>query len=217
MSYDDVVTIIGRDGELSSEVTAVKYNISLYTWVGQRGNGSNANVTLQSGKVMTNASLGLKNEANLTDTDWKEMFTLTENIKNEARRLQLTEYDNTLSYFAAVALKDFGNELQKQWCKSILLKVVTNEIGDLIKVDGISNKSFDGSRPEIYILPLLIEDEELLIKELIFKSSIHPNKEIRFFMVRGIHNYLLESDPDFVNNCISGIILYCQKKILEII
>lgn len=60
MSYDDVVAIIDGDGELSSEVTAVEYKISLYTWVGQRGNGSNANVTFQSGKVMTKVQFGLK-------------------------------------------------------------------------------------------------------------------------------------------------------------
>ena len=148
-----------------------------------------------------------------TDTDWKEMFTLAEIIKDEAYRLQLSEYDSTLSYFAAVVLKDFGNELeteQKQWCRSILLKVVKDEIGDLIKVDGISNKAFDGSRPGIYILPLLMDDEELLIKELIFKSLIHPNKEIRSFMIRGIHDYLWENDPDFINNCIAGIVLYSK-------
>ncbi|MGF9769443.1 hypothetical protein [Bacillus albus] len=36
MSYDDVVKIIGGDGELCSNATAGGYKTSLYTWEGQR-------------------------------------------------------------------------------------------------------------------------------------------------------------------------------------
>ncbi|HDR7436686.1 TPA: DUF3862 domain-containing protein [Bacillus anthracis] len=60
MSYDDIVTIIGGDGELCSEATAGGYKTSLYTWEGQRWNGSNAKVTFKNGKIMTKAQFGIK-------------------------------------------------------------------------------------------------------------------------------------------------------------
>lgn len=60
MTYDDVVNIIGSEGELSSQVDigGDEYKTEIYVWYGAVP-GSNANVTFQGGKVVAKAQLGL--------------------------------------------------------------------------------------------------------------------------------------------------------------
>lgn len=60
MSYDDVVNIIGSNGELSSQVDIgdSAYKTEIYTWYGIVP-GANANVTFQGGKVIAKAQIGL--------------------------------------------------------------------------------------------------------------------------------------------------------------
>ncbi|MDA2738393.1 DUF3862 domain-containing protein [Bacillus cereus group sp. Bc015] len=60
MSYEEVVAIIGNEGELQSESEVGNYKTQLYTWKGESGIGSNANVTFQNGKVQAKAQFGLK-------------------------------------------------------------------------------------------------------------------------------------------------------------
>ena len=59
MSYDEVIEIIGCEGELSSEVSVVDITSELYIWYGSDGI-SNANVTFSNGKVMAKAQFGLE-------------------------------------------------------------------------------------------------------------------------------------------------------------
>lgn len=60
MTYDEVVNIVGSDGELSSQVDIGddEYKTEIYVWYGAV-TGSNANVTFQGGKVVAKAQLGL--------------------------------------------------------------------------------------------------------------------------------------------------------------
>lgn len=60
MTYDEVVNIVGSDGELSSQVDIGddEYKTEIYVWYGAV-TGSNANVTFQCGKVVAKAQLGL--------------------------------------------------------------------------------------------------------------------------------------------------------------
>lgn len=60
MTYDEVVNIIGSEGELSSQVDigGDEYKTEIYVWYGAV-TGSNANVTFQGGKVVAKAQLGL--------------------------------------------------------------------------------------------------------------------------------------------------------------
>lgn len=60
MTYDEVVNIIGSEGELSSQVDigGDEYKTEIYVWYGADP-GSNANVTFQGGKVVAKAQLGL--------------------------------------------------------------------------------------------------------------------------------------------------------------
>lgn len=63
MTYDEVVAIIGSDGEVLSEVdlgTGEEYKTIMYTWKGKGSIGANANITFQGGKVISKAQLGLK-------------------------------------------------------------------------------------------------------------------------------------------------------------
>ena len=55
MTYDQVVEIIGGEGELSSEA----YSTKIYTWDGQGSLGANAIITFQNGKVVSKAQAGL--------------------------------------------------------------------------------------------------------------------------------------------------------------
>lgn len=63
MTYDEVVEIIGSEGELMSESdigAGSAYKTSLYTWRGEGQLGANANVTFQGGKVIAKAQFGLR-------------------------------------------------------------------------------------------------------------------------------------------------------------
>ena len=60
MTYDEVVNIVGSDGELLSQadVGGDEYKTEMYVWYGAVP-GSNANVTFQGGKVVAKAQIGL--------------------------------------------------------------------------------------------------------------------------------------------------------------
>lgn len=63
MLYDEVLEIVGVDGELMSESDigqGAQYKTQLFTWEGNGGLGSNANITFQGGRVIAKAQLGLK-------------------------------------------------------------------------------------------------------------------------------------------------------------
>lgn len=63
MTYEEVVNIIGSEGEVLSEVdigAGEEYRTTMYTWEGEGSLGANANVTIQGGKVTAKAQLGLK-------------------------------------------------------------------------------------------------------------------------------------------------------------
>jgi|GEM_PF-2368315 len=62
MSYDEVRSIVGSDGELLSEIGMEEdpfYSI-IYFWSGQGVLGANANVTFQDGEVISKAQYGLQ-------------------------------------------------------------------------------------------------------------------------------------------------------------
>lgn len=61
MSYDEVVEIIGFDGELNSQVdigAGDEFKTELYTWKNQ--DGTNMNATFQGGQLVSKAQIGLK-------------------------------------------------------------------------------------------------------------------------------------------------------------
>lgn len=60
MTYDEVVNIVGSDGELLSQadIGGDEYKTEIYVWYGIVP-GSNANVTFQGGKVAAKAQIGL--------------------------------------------------------------------------------------------------------------------------------------------------------------
>mgnify|MGYP004662614665 FL=1 len=60
MTYDEVVNIVGSDGELLSQadIGDDEYKTEIYVWYGIVP-GSNANVTFQGGKVAAKAQFGL--------------------------------------------------------------------------------------------------------------------------------------------------------------
>ncbi|MDZ4632287.1 DUF3862 domain-containing protein [Bacillus cereus] len=60
MTYEEVVKIIGSDGELQSESTVGDYTSKLYTWKGEGGLGANANITFQNNEVQAKSQFGLK-------------------------------------------------------------------------------------------------------------------------------------------------------------
>lgn len=62
MSYEEVVNIVGGDGELLSETgtNGDQYHTMMYSWEGEKGFGSNANTTFQNGKLVNKAQFGLK-------------------------------------------------------------------------------------------------------------------------------------------------------------
>lgn len=63
MTYEQVVKIIGTDGELSSSVDMFdenEYKTELYVWKGNGVVGSNATVTFQGGKVVAKSQVGLE-------------------------------------------------------------------------------------------------------------------------------------------------------------
>lgn len=64
MTYEEVVAIVGGEGELSSEVDigiGEEYVTQIYIWYGEGlFTAGNANVTFQGGKVVSKAQFGLK-------------------------------------------------------------------------------------------------------------------------------------------------------------
>ncbi|GAB6474914.1 MULTISPECIES: DUF3862 domain-containing protein [Bacillus] len=62
MSYEEVIGIIGGDGELLSETgtKGQQFHTLMYSWEGEKGFGSNANATFQDGKLINKAQFGLK-------------------------------------------------------------------------------------------------------------------------------------------------------------
>ena len=61
MTYEQVVEIIGEEGTVMSNVDIgdEKYQTTMYYWYGEDGI-SNANITIQGGKVISKAQIGLK-------------------------------------------------------------------------------------------------------------------------------------------------------------
>ncbi len=60
MTYEEVVSIIGGEGELSSQVDIAGYNTKMYMWEGEGSIGANANVTFQNNSLTSKAQFGLK-------------------------------------------------------------------------------------------------------------------------------------------------------------
>lgn len=58
MSYQDVVNVVGGEGELTGSSKAAGYTMKIYTWNGS-DLGSNATVTFQNDKVQSKAQTGL--------------------------------------------------------------------------------------------------------------------------------------------------------------
>lgn len=60
MSYEEVVEIIGSEGEASSTATVGDITTSIYMWKGKGSIGANANVTFINNKVSAKAQFGLE-------------------------------------------------------------------------------------------------------------------------------------------------------------
>ena len=60
MTYEEVVAIIGGEGELSSRVDVAGYDTKLYIWQGDGSIGANANITFQNNALTAKAQVGLK-------------------------------------------------------------------------------------------------------------------------------------------------------------
>lgn len=59
MSYDEVIKILGKEGELQSQAGEGQFKTEMYKWDGD-GLGANMNVTSQGDKVQSKAQIGLK-------------------------------------------------------------------------------------------------------------------------------------------------------------
>ncbi len=62
MTYQEVVNIIGEEGTVISQTDIInndQYKTTMYCWYGEDGI-SNANVTIQGGKVISKAQIGLE-------------------------------------------------------------------------------------------------------------------------------------------------------------
>jgi len=60
MTYEEVIKIVGFEGELNSQVdigAGEQYKTEIYTWANP--GGSNMNATFQGGKVISKAQIGL--------------------------------------------------------------------------------------------------------------------------------------------------------------
>lgn len=60
MSYEEVVDILGGEGELLSQAGEGEFKTEMYKWDGEGGFGANMNVTFQNGQVQSKAQMGLK-------------------------------------------------------------------------------------------------------------------------------------------------------------
>ena len=61
MTYEEVVKIVGCEGELGADASFGSYSSEIYTWKGLLYyiSGANANVTFSNGRVSGKASIGL--------------------------------------------------------------------------------------------------------------------------------------------------------------
>ncbi|MGM0806476.1 MAG: DUF3862 domain-containing protein [Bacillota bacterium] len=61
MTYEEVVKIVGNEGELLSETGEkdTQFHTVIYSWEGDSGWGANANMTFQGGKLMAKAQAGV--------------------------------------------------------------------------------------------------------------------------------------------------------------
>lgn len=61
MKYEEVVKILGKEGELISENELAGYKTSMYQWEGDEGDfGANMNAMFQNGKLVSKSQFGLK-------------------------------------------------------------------------------------------------------------------------------------------------------------
>lgn len=60
MSYKEVTSIIGGEGELLSESGEGQYHTVMYQYWGENGGGANANIMFQGGKLISKAQFGLE-------------------------------------------------------------------------------------------------------------------------------------------------------------
>jgi Domain of Unknown Function with PDB structure (DUF3862) len=62
MTYEEVVEIIGSEGEMLSETgeAGTEFHTVIYVWEGEGEFGANANFTFQGGKLMNKSQFGLK-------------------------------------------------------------------------------------------------------------------------------------------------------------
>lgn len=60
MTYEEVVAIIGGEGELTSQVDIAGYDTKIYMWEGEGSIGANANATFQNNSLTSKAQIGLK-------------------------------------------------------------------------------------------------------------------------------------------------------------
>lgn len=60
MSYDEVVEILGKEGEVLSETDMSGTKTVMYKWDGDSGYGSNMNAMFQNGKLISKSQFGLK-------------------------------------------------------------------------------------------------------------------------------------------------------------
>lgn len=60
MSYEEVVSILGSEGEILSESEIAGSKATMYTWDGDSGWGANMNVMIQDGELVSKAQFGLE-------------------------------------------------------------------------------------------------------------------------------------------------------------
>ncbi len=60
MKYDEVVKILGKEGEVLSETEMSGLRTVMYKWDGDEGWGSNMNAMFQNGKLISKSQFGLK-------------------------------------------------------------------------------------------------------------------------------------------------------------
>ena len=94
MTYEEVVEIVGGEGELSNTAGDGEYKIELYSWDGNGSVGSNANVTFTNGKVSGKAQLGLEASASNKESTYETKRDLFEDENLKVTFLKVYEDDN---------------------------------------------------------------------------------------------------------------------------
>jgi Beta-lactamase inhibitor (BLIP) len=81
MTYEEVVKIIGAEGELLSETgeKGTQFHTAIYQFEGDGSFGANANFTFQGGKLVNKAQFGIKDEEASKVTITKEEFDKIQN------------------------------------------------------------------------------------------------------------------------------------------